>query len=79
MTKLMIVGVLAMTACGGGQKTAPPPSPVAETPSCQGHLANAQCYPDLAAACAALACEAPNECISLESFPPQAECRVPPT
>jgi hypothetical protein len=76
---LLLSITFALAACGGGNKqssTAPTGGgDSAPPPSCQGHMANGQCYPDFASACAAIACEAPRECISLESMPPQTECR----
>ncbi len=83
MKNLLMLGALLLAACGGGTKTTNTASPAApatgsDAPACQGHMAAGQCYPDFAAACAALACQAPDECISLESMPPQAECRAQP-
>jgi hypothetical protein len=77
-----LVLAFALIACLGKQKAAPTATggdtAAATQPTCDGHMANGQCHADFAAACAALSCAAPMECISLETMPPQAQCRTPP-
>jgi hypothetical protein len=83
MRSIFLSVTFVLAACGGGNKQSTTAAPTgggdsAPAPACQGHMANGQCYPDFAAACAALSCEAPRECISLETMPPQTECRDAP-